>query len=474
MGICSRARSTIYGRMFSGMIDSIRRAFAEFLYLPTAIIVGFLLLAAGTHLLDLSTAGWLAPGRAFLHRHLFADLTATRGLLGTIGSGMITVTSITFSLLLLAVQQSAASLTNEVFDQFLRRRLNQIYFGFFVGLALYALTILATVHSGFNPVYGATLTLLLTIVALYLLIVLIHSTINQMRPSEIIAAIHDRTLASRECQLGLIRSTRRVARHGDGGVPVTAATDGFVTRIRIETIAAAIDATGTDAGEVEIILLVSIGSFVAFRDTLATIATPRPEDAEPLCRAVRDAIHLERQRDLDTDPAYGVEQLATIGWTSISSAKSNPAPGILTIRRLRDILARWSEQQDTPDARPLPLVYTDTALPELMDAFDSLAVICSESMQHQSLAEIVRAFALLFERLSPEQQGQVERIVLRMLSTLGDHVLTRDLDDALSALTGTLRRCGRGPVADAISAAQTALAASMGALNSRSTRVPGG
>jgi uncharacterized membrane protein len=94
-------------------------------------------------------------------------------------------------LLLVALQQSAASLTHEVFDQFLRRRINQFYFGFFVGLALFALVTLATVTESFNPVFGATLAFLLTIMALYLLIVLLYTTVNQMRPAVIIEAIRN-------------------------------------------------------------------------------------------------------------------------------------------------------------------------------------------------------------------------------------------------------------------------------------------
>lgn len=463
-------------RRFSDMGDDIRRAFVEFLTLPTAIIVAFLLLAACMHVLDLGSAAWLAPPRAFLHRHLFADLTATRSLLGTIAGGMITVTSITFSLLLLAVQQSAASLTNQVFDQFLRRRLNQVYFGFFVGLALCTLTILATVHTGFNPIYGATTTLLLTGVALYLLIVLIHSTINQMRPAEVIAAIHDRTLLARERQRNLIQATRRAAcDSGAASVLVTATHDGFVTRVHIKAIGAAIGDAGDD---IDIILLISVGSYVAFRDTIATITARHGQDATPLVHAVRAAIHLERQRDLDTDPAYGVEQLATIGWTSISSAKSNPAVGILAIRRLRDILARWSHEEDDdavpPGPRTLPMVYTDNVFPELMDAFESLAVISSESMQHQTYAEIISTFALMFDRLPPGQQSRAEDILLRILSALGDHVLTRDLNAALSALVSALARAGRHEAANAIRAARDELGASVGALNSRATRVPSG
>lgn len=300
-----------------------------------------------------------------------------------------------------------------------------------------------------------------------------------MRPAEVIAAIHDRTLVARERQRHLIHATRRAACatfiSDSAPIPVTAAHAGFVTGVQVEVLAAAIGAARDD---IEIILLMSVGSYVAFQDTIATITARPGTDATPLSDAVRAAIHLERQRDLDTDPAYGVEQLATIGWTSISSAKSNPAPGILTIRYLRDIMARWSahESEDRAPAavQPLPVVYRDNVFPELMDAFESLAVISSESMQHQSLAEIIRTFATMFDRLSPAHQERAENLLLRMLSALGDQVLTRDLDAALSTLVAALAARGRRTTADAVRAAQDKLGTSVGVLNSRSTRVPSG
>ena len=64
------------------------------------------------------------------------------------------------------------------------------------------------------------------------------------------------------------------------------------------------------------------------------------EDATLLENVVQCAVHMERQRDIVRDPAYGVEQLEMIGWTSISSAKSNPVPGLYAIQSLRDVLAR--------------------------------------------------------------------------------------------------------------------------------------
>jgi hypothetical protein len=188
--------------------------------------------------------------------------------------------------------------------------------------------------------------------------------------------------------------------------------------------------------------------------------------------AVRDSVHIELQRDIALDPAYGIEQIETIAWTSISTAHSNPNPGILGIRSLRDLLARWSSERDEGQERePLAIVYRDDTMRQLMNALETLVVVASESMQHQSIAEVIRALATLFHRLAPEQQARADGVVRRMLSTLGDHVLTTELDGALAALVPALAGCGRHDTATAVQTARDTLAKSVGTLNSRATRI---
>jgi uncharacterized membrane protein len=451
--------------------DAVRRAFAEFLTVPTLIILGFVLLAAVSLGLERADLPLLQPARRTLASTVFSSARATSDLLSTIAAGLITVTSITISLLLVALQQSAGSMTSQVFDQFLRRQINQVYFGVFVGLAMYALVTLASVRDDFTPVYGATLAVLFTLVALYLLIVLLYTTINEMRPVEIIEAIHDLTLAARGRQLAFIQKTRHTSR---GPAPVhvlvRANRAGYVTRVDLETIAEA----GRGAGGTEVVLLVSIGTFVAFEDPVARIHASSTDGAVTMHDVVRDAVHLELQRDIALDPAYGIEQIETIAWTSISTAQSNPDPGVLGIRSLRDLMARWSSESrvaEDPDA--LPIVYRDDTLLQLMNAFETLAVVASESMQHQSLAEILRAFAALVHRLPPEQQARAEDVIRRVISTLGDHVLTAELDRALVALVAALADSGRHGTAAAVQTARDTLAATVGTLNSRASRVRG-
>jgi uncharacterized membrane protein len=469
---------------FAKTREEIRHAFAEFLTLPAWIIGGFLLLAAVSYALDRAEIAGLGTVREMMRRQVFADAPATSDLLGVVAGSVITMTSITFSLVLLAVQQAAGSLTFQVIDQFLRRRLNQIAFGFFVGLALYALAVLVTVSATHIPVYGATLALLLTMVALCLLLLLLFTTINQMRPVEIVDAIHDRTLGARQRQLPLLRATRPVPRlAGAIAVPVPTEDHGFVVRVDVGPISAAAQRVG---GEVEVVLLVTVGTFVAFQDVIAEVRAPTAAAAAAVGKAVQAAIRVERHRDLDTDPAFGIEQLATIAWTSISTSKSNPAPGLAAIRSLRDLMAHWSleEGQATPSGDgqaaddspsptpPAPVVYADDVFPQLLDAFESLAVCSTESMQHQCFAEIARTFAVMFDRLPAAQRPRAEDLIQRIISGLGDHVLTAELDAALAALVGALERAGSAGSAAAVTVARARLQTSVGTLNSRATRVP--
>ncbi len=259
---------------FTGVVESIYQAFAE-----------FLALSASPYLLDRAQPVWLVPLRNLLQKHVFADPAATSSLLSTIAGGLMTVASITISLLLLALQQSAANMTTQILDQFLRRRINQAYFGFFVGLALYSLVALATVDKPFNPIFGATLAFLLTVVALYLPIILLYTTINQMRPVQVMEAIHDHVLAARERQLVLARKTRRKP-SGDGSVtvPVKVAEEGFVTRIDVDAIGlAALGRGNTGIGAI-------VDAAAAARAVGVVIVTTGPSGEAALLNAPEEPV----------------------------------------------------------------------------------------------------------------------------------------------------------------------------------------
>jgi hypothetical protein len=223
------------GQRGSEIVETIKRAYAEFLTLPSIVIAGFLVLGGVTAALDAAEVAWLSAARDFLRAHFFSDGQATSDLLGAVATGLVTLTSITISLLLIAVQQAAAAMSAQIYDQFLRRSLNQFYFGFFVGLSLYALLILSTVTDTHNPVFGATFALLLTFGALFLLILLLYTTIDQMRLKD---EVDDDRGAGEVNSHALGRSYRRrtVARGRGGRIgPAGTRKIARTTRIALDT-----------------------------------------------------------------------------------------------------------------------------------------------------------------------------------------------------------------------------------------------
>jgi uncharacterized membrane protein len=451
--------------------DRARRAFTEFLALPTAIMLGFVLFGLGMYALERSDLIGFSALQRYLRGHIFGAAAATSNLLATIASSIITVTSITLSLLLLVVQQSAAALSQQIVDQFLRRRLNQVYFGCFIGLALYTLIMLATVNPPYNPVLGATLALLLTMVALGLLLFLIYNTIHQMRSVVIVETVHDHIMLARRRQLALIDRTRRCEEFaGPIRLPLTTMKRGYVARVNLASLEGPL---ANARGAVEIVLSLPIGAYAVFGDTIAMIKAEAVEDARALREATQGAIVIERERDLANDPAYGIEQLLTMAWTSASTSKQNPAPGLQVLYSLRDVLARCcTVTREPPDQQPLPVVYHDNVPVTLLGAFESLAVVASESMQQQIYAEVAHAVATMLVRLIPDQQERTQEVILRILPALGDLVLTAELDAALTRLSEALAAAGRITTAVAVATAQAELRKSVGKLNSRATRVP--
>ncbi|WP_162241587.1 DUF2254 family protein [Methylobacterium sp. Leaf117] len=459
-------------------LNAVKRSFRQFLALPLATVLGFVGLNAVVYLADRSWSGGEAPAGFRWLGDLLGDSAGLGSLLTTVASSIITVTSITFSLLLIAVQQGSAALTAQVTDQFMARRTNQLYFGYFVGLSVFVLMTLVT-NTGFHrPVFGTTLALLLTTSALCLIIVMIYNTIDQMRPEQIIQFIHGRVLEARTEDLRLLGATRRACRPGWTVVAsVRSRESGYVVGIDLARIAKAVERHAK--GEVEIDIDIAIGSYRAVQDPVFRVrCLPGVTLGSDARRFIVDetlaALDYDDGRNLERDAAYGLYQLATIAWTSVSTSKSNPSPGISVIQALRDIISQWSDgETGTSEDAMSCIVYHDATPTVATDALEAVIVAASESMQSQTLSEAVTTLAILLRHVSQPTAERLAEVSRRALSSLGEHVLTRQLEAALADLSDALRGRNFNIVSGAVSDSTAALAASLGHLNSRSTRVPG-
>ena len=415
------------------------RALHEFALVPVLVVVALLLLGALSIVGDQAHGAFFTGVRHFLSRYI-GPQSAT-GTLTAVATGLVTVTSITFSVLLLAVQQTASSLSPVVFDQFVRRRSNQVYLGLFVGLALYSYVVMAAVQPKTPPIIGAFFATVLTVVALGCLLFLVYSTIDQMRPDNVMRQLHDRAVSAHAREGRIVARTRR---RSMSSAPVAAElrcrTFGYVESVDVERIGRAVGAAPADdmADGAEVEICVAVGDEVVLGDRLARVRHRDPEAAERIRAEVERALPVSPSPDIDFDPSTAVRDISNIGWTSGSTSKHNPAIAAQALHALRDLGARWLPEGERAADDPLPIVYPDRDAETLLDALYSAVVVSRESRQHQQAVRVLQTYRFLVDLAQPELAERMRRDIAALRSEL-DHLPAspgveeeRDrLDDAL-------------------------------------------
>jgi uncharacterized membrane protein len=421
-----------------------RRGIAEFLRLPLLITGVFCVLGVAVGILD-DTTGKGAPLRGLASALVSPD--GATDFVSAVATSVVTVTSITFSVLLLAVQQTASSLTAVVFDQFLRRTSNQVYFGLFIALSAFTFLILGTARPDHPPVYGAAITLILTVVAMVALLLLIHGTIDQMRPQSVIRSIHELALRAREPELVLLGVTRprRTAGRRLPERAVTVKDSGYVVSVDVHRLANVARAAGDD---VEVLVQGTLGEYLVFGDVAAVLIGVAADD-KTWDNGVRVAFGLDDIRDVEAESGYAIDQLENIAWAAATSAHQSPQTATEAIRALRDLLGRWlaAGERDRSDRsmqpQDLPVVYVDGAVQRILKSLATGVIATAESRQAQTCAELIEAFAGTVPRLRNDEERRLfGRALDSALPGVIQHAELPRLADSLQQLEETLDRCG--------------------------------
>jgi uncharacterized membrane protein len=389
-------------------VQVLGRAFREFAATPLVVMLGFAVLAAVSIAGDQAHVSGLDAVRHALSHVIGKQAASTT--LQAIATGLITVTSITFSVLLLAVQQTASTLSPVVFDQFVRRRTNQVFLGFFVGLALYAYVVMAVVQDKTPPIIGAFIATVLTVVSMLLLLALVYTSIDQMRPTNVVRQIHDRILDARRREGRTVTRTRRGP---ESSAPVRltfrSSTTGYVTGVDVDALAGAV----SNCRDGEVRLAVTLGQYVSYGDDVASVAAADDVAVEEFENALCEAVIISRQRNLDHDATTGIDQLGNIAWTSGSSSKHNPEVSREAMYALRDLAARLLEKDPATEGRAadevVPVVYPDNDLDRVFEVLFSLVVVAHESQQNMEAARVLDTYRRLVERTTGDLRERLMR-----------------------------------------------------------------
>jgi uncharacterized membrane protein len=431
-------RDQAIGRFARGAM----RSFHEFLAIPALIVLLFFVSAIVVDRLDndeAATAYW-APLRNFLGQYV-TDTQSAINMLTAIAGSLLTVSSITFSILLLAVQQGASALNSQIVDHYLRRTSNRVYFGLFIGTCVFVLvTLVQTTHTP-HPILGVATSTICAAISLFTLLLLIYTTIDQTRAISIVTTIHDAAVAARHRQVAWIGKTQPPERSGSStGVAVPSDRAGYLASVNVE----ALGRIARQHPGIRIDIAHPVGTYLSAGETIATFGDA--SDAAAIGAMIRAALPIDERRNIRNDASYCVDHLQNIGWTAISTAKSDPAVGAIIVHMLKNLLlTTGAERRCAPAPGTSGISYPDRFRRYLFDSLESMVVAAAESRQQQTLALIVNDVATIIERSPEADAGRIASLLGVVAQTAKAHTRTAALDRSLARLVAAMRGhpCGR-------------------------------
>lgn len=273
-----------------------------------------------------------------------------RAVLSTVAGSTITVTGLTFSMTVVALQMASSQFTPRLMGTFLADRGNQAVLSVFLGTFAWTLAVLRSVRSAregsgpFVPDISMAISLVLTVLSVAMLVYFFHHLTQQLRVESMLEEVQRDTLA-------LVRRVPvrdpeaeppEVPTVPKDATPLRALRSGYLQAVDIDRLLQ----TAVDHDQV-VHLRPSVGTHVTKGTTLAwvfPVATDAKEtddetlDLDGLTRQVHHGIHLGGERTLQQDVAFGVRQLVDIAARALSPGINDPATAVAALGALAPVI----------------------------------------------------------------------------------------------------------------------------------------
>jgi uncharacterized membrane protein len=314
-----------------------------------------------------------------LHRFAAAiaqppEPAAAQMILATIAGSVMTVLSITYSALLMALSMASMQYSPRILAGFIGDRVSQTTLGAFVGTFTYCLILLAGIRSEppFVPAMGVEVGLVLAITCLAWLLYFIHHIAYGIQANHIVDRIAEET----ESVIDDVFLWRDEAPPVSRTIPpppppaeaseVPAPSAGYVQLVDVDELLR----LATEGG-CTIHVHRAPGEFVVAGASLAAI-TPREKVTHVLAHDVAAAFDLGPVRTMQQDVEFGVRQIVDVALKAISPAINDPSTANTCIDHLTRLLARIATRPD-PRARladasgTVHLVFRTTTFERVLD-----------------------------------------------------------------------------------------------------------
>ena len=268
-----------------------------------------------------------------------------RSVLSTIAGSMMTVTSVVFSITIVALTLTSSQFGPRLLRTFLRDRASQVALGTFVATFFYTLLVLRAVESPERvPVMATAGGVALAIVSLFVLIFYVHHAVSSIQASSVIASVvaeieehlprlFPETIGEGPDPEKRAQARRRIEEIEEKGLAVRAEAQGYVRLLDDETLMEL-------AREHDLLVhvLTRPGAFVSPGRVLLRVGPAERADDE-VQQCLRATCVLGDHRTPVQDLCFLTDQLAEMAARALSPGVNDPKIATECVHRLGAVIA---------------------------------------------------------------------------------------------------------------------------------------
>lgn len=336
--------------------------------------------------------------------------SAARDVLAAIAGSLISVTGLTFSLTVVALQLSSSQYSPRLLQTFVTDRVVQATLAQLALTFVYALTVLRTVRDAdatdnaiaFVPRLSITVAYLLTIVSVVSLIFFLGHLARALRVETMLRDVHDeasRTIGSEGESTSDTgpSATGRVWPDGTA-TPIVSRSSGFLIGINEKAAARAAQQAG-----LVVRLRVRFGDAVVAGTPVAHAwadSGGEPADVAELEEALHGALRLDYERSAARDVAYGLRKIMDIVVRALSPGINDPTTAVHALSHASAVLSELAERpavnrEIRDDGGTVRIVIPAWELPALLHLVMEESLMYAEGQPAvlRRLAAVLREFA---------------------------------------------------------------------------------
>ena len=307
---------------------------------PIKFIVISFILSIVAILIDTRTI----PGHKYIPEVLLTSVDLAKEILGTLSGALLTMTTFTFSTIMIVLTTYSSDFTPRVVENFLTDDSTTKVLGVFVGGFFYCITSLFFMRNALTEylIMSATIAIIYSVVCIFYFISFVYTVSSSIQVSKLVSRLYAEASEVIERAMDF-RAKHQALDEKDMSIyksksDVYSQANGYLEEIKFDNLMRHIKDMSC-----KIVIKERIGQFVSKNQITATIYYNDSDISSSWYREVTECFVLEEERSIYSDYNFSMQKITEIALRAISPGINDPNTAIQCIRILGVLMGKLSE-----------------------------------------------------------------------------------------------------------------------------------